>query len=484
MSDLVFQDAELRRLRDEAGRNRAEMERMRRELELEQRRGLASAREELRRGMSDRDRDVHRRYDALLREYQDNVRADAARVKLEADAKYRELESAALRAEREWRERMDGVEEDARRYRSSAATRDRAAAEDAARSIEAAAEIYAEVDATPHGMFFPNRMNVFWDALRDAVDLRARGLHEAAAAISISTRSGVERLGYDVRDKHEEWLGLFSLLKARVGSLHLRLEAELAAWARLASPGETRGSRELSRDERRVRLAEIDYWSKGVYSEARRRVDEFGTFIAGVMRAGPDAYLRAGEAIGPDDLRRRLEMTDETGDALDRLGDLCETRYNQSCIRKQWGDAIVDFLEGEINLLWLPDESGWREADAATASGGTFREYMSAVYPGGATTQDAREWLGLAFENMAGRKIFVYIVPEERGQEVRNVVLIYADGDAEFAREIYAHVLESLSLAEEDGVVDLVCDISRMTMSPDPARRSAGLSLEKHLTQR
>jgi hypothetical protein len=460
------------------------MDKMRRDLEREQSRKLASAREELKRNLASHDRDAQRKYGEMLREYGENVKEDAMRIKLEMDAKYRELAAQTERYEREWKERLREMEFEARLHKSEASARERMSGDEAVRSIENAAKIYAAVDSTPHRLFYPNRINAFYGALKDAADLHRMGLHEAAAAISISVRSGVERFGYDVRDKQYEWARSFSVLKARVGAAHLRLGSELLEWVRCANPAETRQIRKFSPEEKRRAEIEMDYWSKGVYSKSRAEIDRLGSLIAHIIKVGPDSYLKRKDAVGTDELVRMLGRVNETEMALDELGDLCETRYEASCIRKQWGDKIIDFFEGEINFEWLPDESGWREADEETASGETFREYVKLAHPEETSAQDTREWLALAFHNRAGSKVFVCLIPEERGQSVINRVLLYVDhagNDPDFAREIYSHLMESLGVSEEDGVVALVEDISRVSMSLDPSYRSAGLSLEKLL---
>jgi hypothetical protein len=458
------------------------MDRVRRNLEQEQRRKLENARDQLKRDLAAREGDVRRKYDEMLREYEKNVKEDAVRARLEMDGKYRELAAQTERHEREWKERLREMEERARQYRSEAAARQNVSRGEAIRLIEDAAKIYAAVDATPHRLFYPNRIDVFYGALKDAADLHKAGLYEAAAAISISARSGAERLGYDVRDKQGEWARSFSFLKARVGTLHLRLEGELTEWLRHVNPGETRRFKDLSPEDRRRCETEADYWSKGVYSQSRAEIDRLGSLIAHVIKIGPGEYLKGKDAVGTGELDRLIGRADETGGALDKLGGLFKTRYDASCQRKGWGDAIVDFFTREINFEWLPDESGWREADAEAMSSRTFTEYVRLAYPDVTPAQDTREWLGLAFRNEAGSRIFVYIVPEEQGQRVVNRVWLYVDhigNDSDFAREIYAHLLESLGLSKEDGVAALVEDVSQMSANPDPSYRSAGLSLEK-----
>ena len=76
-------------------------------------------------------------------------------------------------------------------------------------------------------------------------------------------------------------------------------------------------------------------------------------------------------------------------------------------------------------MVWLESGSGWKRADDETRETEAFKAY-SRTYLGG-TDEDVREWLELAFENMAGAKIFVYIVPEERSGRVRNIALVHVD---------------------------------------------------------
>jgi hypothetical protein len=250
----------------------------------------------------------------------------------------------------------------------------------------------------------------------------------------------------------------------------------------------------LDADEKRRGVVEIGYWSRGVFLDVRRRVDALGGLIGKITRMGVEPYLKSEGAADAEGLRSRIAETDTLGDALDDLGDLYKARYAASCERSRWGETLVNFLSDEINLTWLEDESGFRErdrergADERTLEEASFKDYMKLQYPNEETTQDTREWLELVFVSAALTRIFVYIVPEERGKEVRNRVMLYVDyggsETAEFAREIRNHVLESLRVSEDEGVVVLVSDLSRLTSSPDAALRRTGLSLENKLKRR
>jgi hypothetical protein len=457
---------------------------MRKDLEREERRKLETSRNELRRDLEARDRSAQRKYESLLREYQNNVEKDVLDAKLAMDEEYRKLLRASREAEREWSERSRQMEETARKLKSDAAVRERVGSDEAAKTIDLAAKTYTGVEQTPHELFFPKRLKIFFDAIKEAAGLHKIGLNEAAAAISISTRSGIERLGYDVKDKQEEWMETFSLFKARVGLLHLRLEGEVLDWIRLTDDGRNvKKIKDLSAEERRRREVEIDYWSKGAYRTTRRGVDAFGGLIARIEKMGVNSYLKSDGAVGLEALRADIAETDRLSDAWNEVCDLYKARYAASCQRAQWGKSIVRFLSDEIDLVWRESESGYREAEGET--GETFKEYAKIQYGDENVTEDTREWLELVFENAAGTQVFLYIVPEEMKGEVNNHVLLYVDRSGsvtdDFAREITLHVLESLNMSEEDGVVTLFREISQLALSPDASLRSTGRALEKKL---
>ncbi|MDR1943238.1 MAG: hypothetical protein LBQ19_00285 [Synergistaceae bacterium] len=486
MSDYGRYDDEMRRLQDQTRRNRSEIDEMRRGLEREYRGKLDACRSELRRELESHDRAAQRKYEAALREYQKNTASDAMQAKLEMDGKYRSLAKSVQDAERELADRTRRLEEDARKRRDAAAARDRLGAEEAAKSIEGATRAWSEMDGTPHRFFFPNRLATFHNALKDASELLKLGMTEAAAAIAISARSGMERLGFDVKDKQEEWNRLFSLLRARTASLRSMIDGELAEWIESIRRGKRHGTGDLPDGEARAGAIELDYWSKGAYSETLRGVEELEGLIADVTKIGTRKYLKSGGALDASEIEARLESADRLSDAACGLFDISAARYAASCERLEWGDAITDFFSGEINLTWLEEESGWKEADEKTRSGETFRAYASLQYGDAETAQDAREWLELAFRNDAGTRVFVYIVPEESDSGFRNRVLLYVDhawNDEGYAGEIYAHLLESLRTSEGEGVAVLVTDASGLALNPDAVYRGTGASLEKKLKE-
>ncbi|MDR1481030.1 MAG: apolipoprotein A1/A4/E family protein [Synergistaceae bacterium] len=482
MSDLSRLDAELRSLQNQIRQGRSEMDRMRGDLKEDERRKLEEYHRELEKKLAARDRETTGRYETKLREFQDSTRRDVARARLEMDERYRELVKTVENAEREWERRSRALEDEARELRTKAADRERAGRDEATGMIEEAGRAYSRIGETPHSLFFPHRLGAFGGAIADAAELYKVGLFEASAAVSISARLGIERLGYDVMDKRYEWRELFSMLKARVGSLHLRLEGELLEWGR-QSGSEARSVRDMSDEEKEFFKIDIDYWSRGVYMDLRRRVDRFGSMIAYVMKIGIDGFLKSDWAQSAGKIEEKIAEADEWSDRLDRLGRVHESRRDASIERGRWGEAIIDFLSGEINLTWLEGESGWKKADEETMETEAFKTY-SMKYLGG-EDEDVREWLALSFKNMAGSKVFIYIIPDERDGRVRNRVLTCVDhqsgGESTLGRDIYRHVLESLGKSEDEGVAVLVEDVAGLSASPDRSLRGAGLALKERL---
>ncbi|MDR2174925.1 MAG: hypothetical protein LBO82_03195 [Synergistaceae bacterium] len=391
-------------------------------------------------------------------------------------------------AERRWEETSRALERQAAERRSESAARERVGSSEAARAIGEARRAYAEAEKTPHRLFFPNGLEAFGNALSDAEKLSKTGLNEAAAAVSISARSGIERLACDVADKRAEWRELFAMLKARVDALRLVLNGELSEWSRRG--GETQGEKQEKKqeEERKKRCEiEIDYWSWGAFGELKRKTDELAALIESAAKAGEDEYLKSPGALGIDELREKIASADELSGRIGELGNLHELRCDASWERREWADAIIGFLTDEINLDWLEEESGWRRADESVRAGGPFREYVKLQYGDENIAEDARDRLELVFRNMAGRKVFVYLVPEERGAGVKNRVLLYADSDGGepfFGREILSHVRESLNKDEESGIFALIGDVSGLLAHPDPAVRDAGRSLERRILER
>jgi hypothetical protein len=313
------------------------------------------------------------------------------------------------------------------------------------------------------------------------------GMNEAADAISISARFGVERLGYDVNDLRDEWEHRFLSFGEKIGALRDALGKELSAWA--VENGEKNAALDpmnddMNDDAKNSRTIEIDYWSRGEFLEIKRRVEKYEQWIGGVKAAGVNGYLKTEEARGLDALNADILEADKLSLALAKLSGLYKARYRASCQREDWGTTLIDFLTGEIDLTPVEDESGYRRASDEVLQSACFRDYVRQAY-GGDVTEDTREWLELTFENAIKTRIFVYIVPAEKDGEVKNSVMLYTEHngsrDGAFDLEIRRHVLEALSFGGDEDAVHFTDDLGSLIYDQGDAFCGVGRSLKERL---
>jgi hypothetical protein len=434
---------------------------------------------------------MRRQYEKSLREYQGEVDQKILDLRLREDEEYRKLTDALRAAEGEWAEKNGELERLIAELRRGRAEREQMDAAEALRSVEIALRACERVGKTPHELFFPKRLDLFGNAVKDAESLQKMGMNEAAAAISISTRFGVERLGYDVSDLRDEWEHRFSSFGEKIGALLNALKKELSAWA--LESGEKEAVCDGTKDDEQNRLTiEVDYWSKGEFLKIKRRAEKYGQWIDGVKAAGVDRYLKTEGALGLDALNADILKADELSLALTKLSGLYKGRYRASCQREDWGTSLIDFMTGEIDLALIEGESGYRRASDEVLQSACFQDYVRQTY-GEGVTEDTREWLELAFENAMKTRIFVYIVPTEKAGtekngEVKNEVMLYTDHsgsrDGTFDREIYLHVLEALSFSEDEGVVHFAEDPDSLVCDRTDIFYGVGRSLKERLEKR
>ncbi|GHV35816.1 hypothetical protein FACS1894187_09360 [Synergistales bacterium] len=468
MSDVRQMEAELQSLTERLRRERSEMDRVRRDIERENQQNKNSTAQAL----NNLKRDMETRHRELLRQTQDT--------------------------RRELDERSRRLEKEAGKIKNENAARERVSDEEARKSIDLAFRVYVEIDKTPHKLFFPSRLNIFHGAIDEAENLRKMGMNEAASAVSVSARFNIERLGLDVKDKQEEWESLFASLCEKTKELRFRLEDERLEWTRFIG-----GREDTARS--RARSVEIDYWSMGDYFALRRDLRAIEDSIAPAVGMGLKAYLRSGAAVGADALRTRIDETEKLNIRFDSVRGAYKIRYQASCQRAKWAESIVDFLTGDVDLIWLKGESGWRQADFSGMSDDdkkTFREYMKFQYKfqykdeygdeydDEMITEDTRESLTLVFKNSAGARVVISVTPKEHLEDFAasdtleasepvnrslNRVLLYVEGGADtkdLSRELHSHTIESLS--KEEYVDEQTVALVQENPAPQQAKASQG----------
>ena len=260
--------------------------------------------------------------------------------------------------------------------------------------------------------------------------------------------------------------------------LRQRIRQELDDWKEyFGQPGDDQNSR-------KSRLIEINYWSRGAYAEIVRESNRVNSVLSDVEKTGKQAYLKKSDGATTDDLKKYIQQTDELSQRLSSLSVIYKERYAASCQRAEWGEQIIDFLTDEINLRWIAELSGFREADGETLNAKDFRDYIQVQFGDEGVREDTREWLKLVFDNSSVSIIYVYILPIEAKQKVENRIILHIDyGGAEqsqYSSDIYAHICEAIRIGEEaDETVSYTSDINELKVSTNKIYKETAADLEK-----
>lgn len=479
MDEIKRLEREIRDLQAQLRQQNAEADRARRDLIAENKRRLEACQADMQRAIREHDNAAKAQYERLLRDYQASLNADVQKELARVNDDYARLLKDTKRKETLLQQKSRELEQAVEELRQHAAQRDEGSSRDARTCLENATAAFRAVDVKPHEKFMPHRLQIFSGSLDEGRQLFHAGLYEAAAAVAISAKSGMERLGYAIDDKAEEWERQFTLFTLRLDYLHEKLRQELTDWAAFAGlpPGE-RGQ------ERVRRIIEINFWSEGVLARVMQTEKKYRRIVNEYQQSGRDGYLRRPESPSADELKQFTEDLETADRQLSEISGLYKQRYTAACQRADWGEDIIDFLTEEINLTWREELTGFRPASAETLASKTFTDYAESRFHTPDLTQDVRGWLRLVFENAAGDRIYLYIVPMEANETVTNRIILHIDytgaEDAAYTRDIYAHVCQAIGLTDEgDGTVNYAPDVNALKGSSNRIYRETGSDLEK-----
>ena len=483
MDEIRRLENQIKELQRELQRQNSEANRMRQNLANENLRKLEQYQSEMQNNLDQHDEDVQREYERLLNEYQRSANEEIQDQQLKMDIEYQKLLMNMQQKEQEWIEKSKQLESLISELKKNGTDKERVSSQEADRYTTEAALAYKEVEKKPHEKFFPKRILTFYDAIREARTLFKSGLNEAAIAISISAKSGLNRLGFEIDDELEQWKMQYNIFKSKVGLLHLKMGDELKNWKNYSQ----NQSSEVDDNEKEQLHKEIDFWSKAEWSSMNNRLAEFGREIAKIENLGFDEYLKQENSISTDKIREDIEEIDKMIHRYEELSQLYKARFNASCERAEWGEAIIDFLVDEINLVWIEEESHFKliEQERETAE---YISYMNLKYGSNFEKEDIRDWLELVFENPMETCIYIYIVPYEKDVNVENRLVIYIDYEGaeneDYSRQIYNHVKESIRLEEDDGIINFATDVNQLTTNMNTTLRETGKSLEKKIRKK
>lgn len=479
MDEIRRLEQEINALQAQLRQQNAEAARVRQSFIDDNRRSLESYQADMRRAIRDHDSDTQAEYERLLRQYQNSISSDVQIEIAKMDADYNRLLNDVKRNEALLLQKNHELEQAIAAIRNDVTRRNEGNSQEAKEYLQHAASTFRVVEAKPHEKFMPKRLQIFFNAIKDGQQLFKAGLFEAATAVAISAKSGLERLGYSIDDKAEEWNKQFDLFSLKLSYLQSKIQQELADWEQFTG--------DLSSGKSEIRtqnLIAINFWCRGEFANIVQTAKKYQKYITVLSQVGKDAYLKQTESPSVDDLKKYIEEIEDTDRRLSELSDLYKKRYSASCERSEWGEEIIDFLTTEINLIWIEQNTGFKEATPEVLVSKDYLDYIKSQYRDLTITEDMREWLKIVFENSSENQIYVYILPIEAHGNVVNHIILHIDyGGPEqemYSRDIYQHICEAIQLTEgNDGVVNYAADVNELKVSENKVYSETGKDLER-----
>lgn len=481
MDDIRRLENQISQLQRELDEQNREMNRMRRQDAEANKRRLEEYEKQMRNGLNQHDKSVQKEYERLLREYQNSLSTQIESTYLQTNSDYQRLRRSIEETERLWKDKNKQLESMVSELKKNADHKDEVGEQEVNKYMAEAGIAQMDVERKPHEKFFPRRINAFRTAIDDASNMAKQGLREAAIAIFISARSGLNRLGFDVDERYGEWSRQYEILSSKLELMDIKLKDECSDWIKYALE-EDKVYEALSDEEKEQAQTSITYWSSGEYDKALKRIEELNNELALVDDLGPMEYLKREDSFGIDEIKEVIAELDKMNATWDQAATLYKARYSAACERADWGENIIDFLEGEINLRWNERESHFKYADEETAGNPQYLAYMGMQYGETYEKEDTRQWLELVFTNSMDTVVFVYIVPYEKDSKVENRIVLYIDYNGveneEYSRHIYQHVCESIHLDTDDGTINFATDVDQLRTNTNTTLRETGKSIE------
>ena len=479
MDEIRRLEQEINALQAQLRQQNAEAARARQKLIDDNRHNLESYQSDMHRAIREHDSDTQAEYERLLRQYQNSISADVQVELAKMDADYNRLLNDVKRNEELLLQKNQELEQAIAAIRNDVSRRNEGSSQDAKEYLLNATSTFHEIEAKPHEKFMPKRLQIFFNAIKDGQQLFKAGLYEAATAVAISAKSGLERLGYSIDDKVEEWDKQFDLFTLKLNYLQNKIQQELTDWEQFTGVSSSGSS-----EKRTQHLIVINYWCRGEFANIVQTAKKYQRYVSSFSQFGKEVYLKQEDSPSVDDLKKYIEEIETTDKRLSELSDLYKRRYMASCERSEWGEEIIDFFTTEINLNWLEELTGFKEATPEVLASKDFCDFIKSQYGDPSISEDMREWLKIVFENSSENKIYIYILPLEAHGNVENRIVLHIDyGGPEqeiYSRDIYQHICEAIQLTDDsDGVVNYASDINELKVSGNKVYSETGKDLER-----
>ena len=479
MDEIRRLENQIRELQNQLRRQNEEAARMRQGMAAENLKRLQEYQKDMETKLDQHDKRVQKEYERLLKEYQSSVDSKLREEKLKMDSKYQALVKDIEKKEKEWKEKVRQMDKAVAELKKKDKEKEEASKKEARKYISDVEKVYQTIDEKPHEAFYPKRIQNYQSAIADAKMLLDQGLNEAAIAVSISTGSGLRRLGYDIDDRYQEWIAEYELFKQKTIYFIHQLNGSLINWMQVAY-GKTVTVKTISKEESLNAGKAVNFWSNGKFKKIQARINTFAGLVGGIEKEKPEKYVKKTGCISIDELKKNTQEMDTLTEEYNDLSIFHVENYNASCERADWGEEIISFFIDELNLTWLENESHFKAVE--TPEPVEYKAYMLAQYGEDHDPVDVREWLELSFANAMDSRIYIYIVPYTSGTHVENRIVVYINYvdavNEDYSRQIYGHICECLNLEPDDGTLTFATEVDQLVNSMNKSLREAGDSIK------
>lgn len=479
MNQVQRLENEINQLQQQLRRQNEQAENERRKIVEQNRQALEYYQADMQRAVREHDTKTQKEYERLLSEYQRKLDGNVQSELSGMSADYQRLLQDVKRNEAELERKNQELQQAIQAIRNDVSRRNEGSSQEARQYLLNATGVFRTVEVKPHEKFTPKRLRIFYNAIKDGQELYKAGLYEAATAVAISAKSGLERLSYTIDDKMVEWDRQYELFIMKLNYLSAKVQQELSEWEEYIQESSKNDSK-----KRKEHLVEINYWTRGEFADLVKAMNRYRAIAKSISETGKEEYLKKEDSANTDDLKEYIKEIGKLDEQLSVMSQLYKLRYSASCERADWGEAIIDFLTEEINLDWKEEMTGYRKASAEVLKSKDFVEYIKSRFNDESVTEDTREWLKLVFENASGNQIYIYLLPVEAKQNVENRIIIHIDyGGAEqelYSRDIYQHVCEAINYSDESGgIVNYAADLEQLKLSTNKAYSDTAKDLEQ-----
>lgn len=265
----------------------------------------------------------------------------------------------------------------------------------------------ARVEKLPYETFFPGKMSIYEQNLKDAWNMMKQGISQAAAAAAVSVKAALERFSYDVEDRQKEWEKEYNKLKSLVQTL----DETLQNWQIENS---------FQMQESQEKNAFLNYWSRGWYLTTKEWLNQEKQWMKEATDMGLSEYLRTGQGVELEQLFQKQDRTEAIllEEELNRR--LYESGVEAAKERKNWVERLIVYLEEEKGYCYLEEQTKISQACVKMQEEIYFKDYNCYVLADEANTDDYHGWYQISFAGESRIRLDIAIIPSQEGAKIEN----------------------------------------------------------------